>query len=107
MEIKRPDYRRIYIDLIIARFPEKLESCISFLEKNLTSLDVIKINSKLFPKQSKNRQLFNQKHKAYDKKTIKDILEYQRKNNLSNIQLSKHFRISRNTIASWKKYNIL
>ncbi|MCU7618853.1 hypothetical protein NZ698_16860 [Chryseobacterium sp. PBS4-4] len=45
----------------------------------------------------------NQKLKSYDETTIKIVLNHQKENNLTNIELSNHYKISRNTIAKWKK----
>lgn len=45
-----------------------------------------------------------EKHlKVYDEGHILYILEYQKKNNLSNKDISLKFKLSRNTIAKWKK----
>lgn len=44
----------------------------------------------------------NQKYRSYDKATIIEILNYQKKNSLNNTQLSNHFKLSRNTVTKWK-----
>lgn len=99
--MSKPNYRNIYFDYIQKNTPEKIGLYeFFFRKKEITSLDVIKINKLLFPKPS---LLNDNKYKSYDKKTIYEILDYQIKNNLNNTQLSLHFNISRNTIAAWKK----
>ncbi len=52
-----------------------------------------------------NSDLFstNQRLKSYDRSAILQMLEYQKKHGLNNIQLAKHFKISRNSVAKWKK----
>lgn len=45
----------------------------------------------------------SRRHHSYDLASIIDILEYQKKNQLNNIQLANHFKLSRNTVAKWKK----
>jgi len=40
---------------------------------------------------------------VYDKAYILDILSYQKKNKLSNRTISLEFKLSRNTVAAWKK----
>ena len=50
-----------------------------------------------------NHPLSVRKFRAYNKLTIMEILEYQKKNNINNTELSRYFKLSRNTIAKWKK----
>ncbi|MBB4804834.1 hypothetical protein HNP38_000106 [Chryseobacterium defluvii] len=98
---KSPDYRVIYTDIINKKYPHKKELCSSILEKKqLSNLDIINLNTKIFGLQAKE----NQKLRSYNKSTILYILDYQRKYKLNNSQLAKHFKLSRNTIAKWKKY---
>lgn len=97
-----PDYKRIYNDIIIMKYPYKKKKCEFILDKpQLTSLDIIKLNSLIF--ENTEMQVFNQRHKSYNLHVIKEILLYQRKNNLNNTQLASHFRLSRNTVAKWKR----
>ncbi|KAB1229503.1 helix-turn-helix domain-containing protein [Chryseobacterium viscerum] len=99
-----PDYRRIYNDIIKEKYPEKKELCKSILEKKeLSFLDIIKLNSLLFEEKNKERSVANQRHKSYNISTIREILDYQRKNKLNNTQLAIHFKLSRNSIAKWNK----
>lgn len=104
MEKKMPDYRRIYTDLVNEKYPEKKEEYKVLLSKEYFSiLDVIMFNNILFDKQDKNALVFNQNHRSYNESTILEILEYQKKNELNNSQLANHFKLSRNSIAKWKK----
>lgn len=93
-----PNYKKIYADILRQKFPHKLEQCKQILEKeHLTTTDIFKLNERIFGKQN------NQKHRSYSQSDIVEILQYQKKNNLNNIQLANHFRLSRNTVAKWKK----
>jgi transcriptional regulator with PAS, ATPase and Fis domain len=97
----RPDYKRIYTDLIFYKYSEKESACKSILQKkSLSNVDVIALNKLLFG----NKELeFNQKLKAYEKKDILKILLFQKKNNMNDSELSRELKISRNTIFKWKK----
>ncbi|WP_153394639.1 helix-turn-helix domain-containing protein [Chryseobacterium vaccae] len=95
-----PDYKKIYTDLISEKFPLKLNECQDFFnKKTLNSLDIIQLNNVLFP----NNKFNDQKHKSYDKQSIFEMLKYQREEKLNNSQLALHFKLSRNTVAAWKK----
>lgn len=86
------------------KYPEKANDCKSILSKQqLSALEVIQINEIIFPQQKQDYIRFNQAHRAYSKEEIMEILDYQRKYNLSNSQLAEHFKISRNTVSKWKK----
>lgn len=99
-----PDYKRIYSDIIRKKFPEKMLLCNQILnKKKLSVMDVIELNSKIFSATDNETLIFNQTHKAYDKASILQILDYQKKNRLNNQQLANHFKLSRNTITKWKK----
>lgn len=100
----RPNYRKIFEDMILKRFPERRDELSQYLvTDNLTDINVIDLNQKLFGKSKDDTFNFNQKHRSYDKDTIFQILDYQRKENLNNIQVAKYFGLSRNTISKWKK----
>ncbi|MFP3598219.1 helix-turn-helix domain-containing protein [Chryseobacterium sp. SIMBA_029] len=103
-EIKlQPDYVRIYND-IIKKHPHKKKACQSLLNKNeLTTMEVIKLNKLIFDKINKSTEIFNQKHRSYNKQDIIEVLDYQKMNNLNNTQLSIHYKLSRTTVAKWKK----
>lgn len=105
MKNLQPDYRRIYTDIISKKYPHKEEKCKTLLnKKDLSFLDVIKLNSLIFEKKTKETRIFNQQHRSYDKAAILEILEYQKKNKLNNSQLANHFKLSRNSIAKWKLF---
>ena len=100
-ELKKPNYKRIYNDLLSEKYPEKKEKCTKLLsKKHLSFVDIIRLNELIF---GKSNEVFNQQYRSYDKKTISEILEYQKKNNLNNTQLASHFKMSRNTVTKWKK----
>lgn len=100
-----PDYKRIFNDILNKKCPDKKELCLSILDQQqLSVLDVIKLNTIIFGVKDKNSQGFNQKHKSYDHDSIKQILNYQKKNNLNNIELAKKFNLSRNTVTKWKNF---
>ncbi|MBL1221540.1 helix-turn-helix domain-containing protein [Chryseobacterium sp. L7] len=102
--LQRPDYKKIYADLLNLKFPEKIPSCQSFLaKKELSVQDVIHINTIIFPKKTAK----NQQHRSYDRRSILEMLDFQKKNRLNNTQLAIHFRLSRNTVAKWKKLFIV
>ncbi|MGE8431539.1 helix-turn-helix domain-containing protein [Chryseobacterium joostei] len=99
-----PNYRLIFLDILNEKFPNKKKSCMPLIDKKeLSPLDVIKVNRKIFGDGNKNKMALNHKHKAYDKKTIIEILKYQENHRLSNIQTALHFELSRNTVAKWKQ----
>ena len=109
MEMLTPDYKRIYTDIIAIKFPDKKAECEVLLNKpNLSVLDVIELNSKVFGiAPDRSTELFNQKHRSYRRADILKILDYQKKHLLNNSQLAKHFKLSRNTVAKWKKMFLL
>lgn len=101
----RPFYRKLYLDLIRDTFPDKETMCEGFLKKEKwTALDVIQINELLFGKdKGKSDLMIDKKHRAYDQESIIQILLYQKKNNLSNQDVSNKYGLSRNSIGKWKK----
>lgn len=104
MKEQGPDYKKIYTDIIRMKHPEKLGACHSILKKEyLTALDVIKLNQIIFDFKNVETEQFNQSHKSYDKLTIMEILEFQKKNGYNNTQTANQFKTSRNTVAKWKK----
>lgn len=100
----KPNYSKIYHDLLLAEHPEKLKDAkINELLKNLnTSDEVIRFNERLF-EQSKESVENNQKLRTYDKETMLKILMYQKQHGFSSNYISKKYKISRTTIAKWKK----
>lgn len=100
----KPNYNKIYNDIIAKKFPDKKELCCHLLrKKSLSVLDIIEINELLFQSKKRDSNIANQKFRAYDKSTILQILDFQKKNGLSNTQLALHYKLSRNTVAKWKK----
>lgn len=105
MDRLTPDYKRIYTDIIAMKFPDKKTECEVLLNKpDLSVLDVIELNNKVFGiATDRPTEIFNQKHHSYKRNDILKILDYQKKHTLNNSQLAKHFKLSRNTVAKWKK----
>ena len=101
-----PNYKNIYLDIISKKFPSKTDTYEKILSKKiLSNYDVIVLNKELFPN-AKN-QTENQKLKSYTKETILKILDYQKDKKLNVTELARHFSISRNTIAKWRKIYIV
>ena len=101
-----PDYKRIFSDILETRYPENKVLCLPILSKEeLSQLDVIELNRIIFWK--KNKGVFKQIHKSYDRSSIIKMLVYQKEFKLSNRQLAQHFQLSRNTVAKWKKIFIV
>jgi len=99
-----PNYKRIYTDIISKKYPEKEKKCKYILQKKeISTLDIIKINEIIFGNTDKEESINNQKHRSYDESAVLEILNYQKKNKLNNSQLANHFKLSRNTIAKWRK----
>ncbi|KXH85990.1 hypothetical protein [Chryseobacterium kwangjuense] len=101
-KITQPYYKKIYSDILIKKFPERLNEYESILSKeHLSVLDIIQLNRRIFGSQ----EIFseNQKLRSYDDPSILSILKYQKKHELNNTQLAVHFKLSRNTIAKWKR----
>ncbi|WP_312992336.1 helix-turn-helix domain-containing protein [Chryseobacterium flavum] len=99
-----PNYKLIFQDMLNKKFPEKKEICEPLLnKKSLSHIDIININEIIFGKPEFKKEVLNQQRRSYDVPSILQILKYQEKNNLSNSQLANHYKISRNTIAKWKK----
>lgn len=96
----RPNYKQIYLDFIEIKCPEKKPVLQTFLSKDKFSIsDVLRINDLLFEENFSE----NQKFRSYDSKAIFEILDYQKKHQLNNTQLAKYFKLSRNTITSWRR----
>lgn len=102
-----PNYRKIYEDMIAKKYPDKAEACKSILtKKKIKTIDVVMLNNIIVGFDSHYIEN-NQKLKSYDKDTVFEVLMYQKKHHLNNIQTAKHFNISRNTLSSWKKSLLL
>lgn len=104
MENNRPDYKKIFEDIITKNCPERKEEFNHyFLKKRLSIMDIITLNSKIFKLNDKDTLAFNQKHKSYDEPTILKMLNYQKQQGLNNVELANHFNLSRNTVTKWRK----
>lgn len=100
-----PNYKRIYTDILRKKFPHKIKECASILKKeNLFALDIIQLNNTIFSGLEREKEIINQKFRSYTPTDIAKILSYQDKSKLNNTQVAKHFKISRNTLAKWKKH---
>nr|WP_279324438.1 helix-turn-helix domain-containing protein [Chryseobacterium pyrolae] len=100
----KPNYIKIYSDIIHKKFPEKMDQCKNILQKeNLSVLDILELNKKIFGNSELDTEKFNQRHRAYNETAIKQILDYQSKNKCNNTELAKYFKLSRNTVTRWKK----
>lgn len=101
----RPIYHKLYADMIRDKYPEKMFICEMYLQKtDWTALDVINVNQLLFGEKKNSETIaVDQKHRAYDRKSIEQILQYQKINMLNNRQLANKFGLSRNTVAKWKR----
>lgn len=101
MDNKIPNYSRIYSDIINFKYPDRKHDCKTILNKQkLSVFDILELNRKIFGNHNKES---NQKYRSYNKSTILEILSYQKRNRLNNSQLALHFKLSRNTVAKWKK----
>ncbi|KQM55241.1 hypothetical protein [Chryseobacterium sp. Leaf201] len=105
--MKTPDYQKIYHDMIRLKYPEKAVLCNRILQKSqLGFLDLIHLNTIISGNADKDIITDNQKLKSYNKQAVLQILDYQKKHKLNNAQLGRHFNLSRNTVAKWKKFFI-
>ncbi|PWN68303.1 transposase [Chryseobacterium phosphatilyticum] len=104
MKYTQPHYKKIYTDIIMMKYPEKFEACKFLLQKEkFSALDVIKLDQIIFGNITRHTNQFNQRHKSYDQSTILKILEFQKENGYNNSEMGLQFKISRNSLAKWKK----
>lgn len=102
--MQTPNYKRIYKDFIAIHSPNKAGDCNSILSKQeLCALDIIRLNTILFQQERKLNKNYKSAHKCYDIKTIQQILDHQKRHQLNNVETAKYFKMSRNTLAKWKK----
>ncbi|CAA7197412.1 helix-turn-helix domain-containing protein [Chryseobacterium potabilaquae] len=98
------NYKLIFCDILEKKCPEKKDKCEGILAKeNLSVLDIIELNKKIFGPIDKETDRFDQNHKSYTESSILQILDYQKDNQLNNSQIALHFKLSRHTVAKWKK----
>lgn len=100
---KKPDFEKIYRELAAKKKVSKPLAGLFNKQKEWNSLDVINANKYLFEKSSDEVMKFNQRHRSYDESSIREILQYQKENELNIAQLMREFNISRTTIAKWQK----
>lgn len=101
MKKATPNYKRIYTDIMMDKYPEKITECLHILnKKTLSVMDIIDLNNRI---SSHNAKKINQQLKSYDRDTIFKILTYQKQHQLNNIETAKHFNLSRNSLQKWKK----
>ena len=99
VQISRPDYKKIFSDILEKTYPEKKGLCETLLTKmQLSAIDIVEINQRIF-----GTEINNSKHRSYSKSDILKILDYQKIQKLNNSQLAEHFGLSRNTVTKWKK----
>lgn len=100
----KPNYRQIYIDLLIMKHPHKINECIDFLIKNKWDcLDVITFNKLIFNSNGVDLKRKDGKFRSYDRNTMIKILKFKHEKGWNNSQLALHFNISRTTIRAWEK----
>ncbi|MDT3409285.1 UNVERIFIED_CONTAM: hypothetical protein QE387_003602 [Pseudacidovorax intermedius] len=67
----QPNYKRIYMDMLTMKYPEKAASCTDILnKKNIDIMDIIHLDQIICGKKEFTDSRFDQKLKSYDKKTI-------------------------------------
>ncbi|CAD7811915.1 hypothetical protein CHRY9390_02436 [Chryseobacterium aquaeductus] len=105
MKNTNPNYRQIYLDILAARYPEKLNdnTVIAKINSLSTDLDILFLNDLIFGERNPKDEIKNQKLRSYSKESIFKILHYQKQYNLNNSQLSRKFKLSRTTISRWRK----
>ncbi|GEM53153.1 hypothetical protein [Empedobacter brevis] len=100
----RINYKTLYTDIINEIYPDKFSICQGILnKKKISILDILELNKLIFGEEHHQNQVLNQKFRSYSKEDILLILDYQKKYKLNNSQLANHFKLSRNTVAKWKK----
>ena len=102
--MKRINYKILYTDILNDCHPDKLPLCKEILEKkSLSVFDILDLNRLIFGNQDLQNKSFNRKFRSYSKEDILFILDYQKENKLTNSQLANYFKLSRNSVAKWKK----
>jgi hypothetical protein len=97
--MRTPNYQKIYSDLLKCKGLEK-EISIPPLDK---SIDIIKFNNLISKTVGEKKSYITQQSKSYDEESIIVLLRYQKEYDLNNTQLANEYRLSRNTVAKWKK----
>ncbi|OCK52955.1 hypothetical protein BA768_09970 [Chryseobacterium sp. CBo1] len=103
-----PNYHNIFKDMINKNYPNLKINCEIILQKEILSvLDVIALNKILSGNLNDDLRNKDQKYRAYNECAIIEILQYGQKHKFNNTHLAKHFNLSRNTVAKWKKIFLL
>ncbi|SHG37327.1 transposase [Chryseobacterium sp. OV279] len=99
-----PDFKLIYTDIINEKFPEKINNPVIRNKLNAlhTASDILKFNALIFGQATYSIECKSQRLRSYDEPSVREILNYQKKNRLTNTETANHFKTSRNTIARWK-----
>lgn len=101
------NYKNIFRDIIRFKHPDKKIACEAILNKlELDSLDVWHLNKLIFGRESEG-DLQSKRYQSYDFKTIEKILDYQKEYQLNNTETAQKFNLSRNTLNSWKKRQLV
>lgn len=99
-----PNYKRIFTDILDKKFPHKIDECKKILQKEkLEVMDILTLDRIIFGLKDKSKEIFDHQHRAYDHSAVLEILDYKDEKQLTNSQLAAHFKLSRNTVAKWKK----
>lgn len=111
LEVNKVNYKRLYFDFISELSDlsvyEKLmltRHINTYFNASFSFKQLYKINHLI--RKSLKRMNYKTKRKsvnAYDKRYILEILSYQKELGLSDSTMSLEFKLSRNTLASWKK----
>lgn len=100
----QPNYQRIYADIITRNFPHKKQECEKLLgKKELSVIDILELNKRIFGTKNTEIGKQNQKHRSYGKSDILRILDYQKTHKMNNSEVARHFGLSRNSMTKWKK----
>lgn len=101
--IHKPDFGKIFQEIAEKKNLPKAEQDRIAEQKEWGSLEVIKTNEELFVKRNKENLKFNQQHKAYDKSSIRKLLDYQKRNQLNNSEMTRMFKLNRITLGKWQR----
>ncbi|MBB4805538.1 hypothetical protein HNP38_000810 [Chryseobacterium defluvii] len=97
--MKTPNYQKIYQDLLKFKGLDEYIP-VPKLEK---SIEIIRFNNLIAKKERLIDSGITQQSRSYDEESILEILRYQKKCNINNTQLALEFKLSRNSVAKWKK----
>lgn len=110
--MNRINYKALYLDFLndndieipSSQKASLIESINKIGEEELSFKKIRELNEGIEKNiKSKNTNTVIKIQNSYDKSLIKYILEYQEKHELSNKEVANIYKMSRNTIASWKR----